>query len=311
MSVAFHGGEGDPVISVCIPTYKRPQSLYACLVGVMAQRDAPPYEIIVVDNDELESARSVVAKLDSYLPIRYLVEPQQNIARARNCAVRSAEGFYIAFIDDDEIASVTWLARMFDVAVATEADAVFGSVKSLAPQNFPGWMMETGMFVRELGPTGGEVRAESYATSNVLVRRSLMSLRENVFDPGLGRTGGSDSECFEWLARTYDCRFVWCAEATVIEYLEEIRGTWLWHLRRWYRHGWVFSYKVSHRLGGARKVGRIGISVLLGTGRVAVVALRFGGEPRAALLVLFRGLATQLGKLGYLVDLRLEEYRKR
>jgi succinoglycan biosynthesis protein ExoM len=93
-------------ISVCICTYKRPELLTRTLDAVLAQRtdDLFTYSVVVVDNDRAESGRAVVEAKTSHfcIPIRYCVEPRQNIARARNKAVESASGEYLAFIDDDE-----------------------------------------------------------------------------------------------------------------------------------------------------------------------------------------------------------------
>jgi len=73
------------------------------------------YSIVVVDNDRLRSAEEVVKEFTvaSSIPIRYCVEPQQNIAMARNRAVSNASGDFIAFIDDDEFPQGRWLVTLF------------------------------------------------------------------------------------------------------------------------------------------------------------------------------------------------------
>jgi len=62
------------------------------------------YSIVVVDNDHLRSAETCVLKFSaaSPVPIRYYVEPRQNIALARNKAIENANGDFAAFLDDDE-----------------------------------------------------------------------------------------------------------------------------------------------------------------------------------------------------------------
>jgi len=62
------------------------------------------YSIVVVDNDKSESARLMAEAFatQSMISIRYYVEPEQNIALARNKAIENVQGEFIGFIDDDE-----------------------------------------------------------------------------------------------------------------------------------------------------------------------------------------------------------------
>jgi len=100
-------------ISVCVCTYKRPDLLKRSLEALCAQETGGlfTYSILVVDNDETESARTVVSSLasGSAVPLKYCVESQQNIALARNKAVENATGDFVAFIDDDEFPIKEWL----------------------------------------------------------------------------------------------------------------------------------------------------------------------------------------------------------
>ena len=61
------------------------------------------YSLAIVDNDVCESARHVVesAARESSVSVLYYVEPEQNIALARNRVVEQAVGDLLAFIDDD------------------------------------------------------------------------------------------------------------------------------------------------------------------------------------------------------------------
>src|SRR5437867_185465 len=100
-------------IAVCVCTYKRPRFLSRLLADLRDQetRGLFTYSIVVTDNDRLQSASGVVREFAaaSCIPIRYCVEPRQNIALARNKAVANAKGDFIAFIDDDEFPTQTWL----------------------------------------------------------------------------------------------------------------------------------------------------------------------------------------------------------
>ena len=93
-------------ICVCICTYKRPEFLKRLLGELRGQDTAGlfTYSIVVADNDQLRSAQETVSDYasSSHIPIKYCVEPRQNIALTRNKAVENADGDFVAFIDDDE-----------------------------------------------------------------------------------------------------------------------------------------------------------------------------------------------------------------
>ena len=120
-------------ICICICTYKRPQLLKILLEKIQDQRTEGlfKYSIVVVDNDHKKSAEAIVAniKKKSLIKIDYCIESQKNISAARNCAVQSAHGNYLAFIDDDEYPTDNWLIELYKACHQYSADCVFGPVK--------------------------------------------------------------------------------------------------------------------------------------------------------------------------------------
>jgi glycosyltransferase involved in cell wall biosynthesis len=107
-----------PHITVCICTYKRPNFLKRLLEGLLQLETASlfSYSVVVVDNDRDESARAVVSDFQksSLISTVYCVEPRQSIALARNAALASAVGDYVALIDDDEVPTCDWLLKLVD-----------------------------------------------------------------------------------------------------------------------------------------------------------------------------------------------------
>ena len=105
-------------IAVCVCTYKRPQLLKRLLEELRGQDTGGlfTYSIVVVDNDHSRSAEAVVGDfaVSSGIPIKYCIEPQQNIALARNRAIDNVDGDLIAFIDDDEFPIKSWLLTLFE-----------------------------------------------------------------------------------------------------------------------------------------------------------------------------------------------------
>src|SRR2546422_606876 len=98
--------EGHSHITICICTYKRLQLLQRLLEELSRQNTGGlfSYSIVVTDNDAASSAKSIVERFHAGVSteITYRVEPEQNIALARNRAVANARGDFIDCIDDDE-----------------------------------------------------------------------------------------------------------------------------------------------------------------------------------------------------------------
>ena len=253
-----------PLVSVCICTFHRPHLLPALFDALATRERVPgPVEIVVVDNDRAGSATPAIAAAREAHPslrIRSFIEPEQNIALARNRAVGKARGRFIAFIDDDEVPDPAWLASLLATAEATGADGVFGPVVPRLPVDVQPWIERGGFFDRPRHPTGAPVPTDELRTGNALLRRELLAgpqpvqpvrltvlrsvpadgaddepadtgRRESPFDPAYGLSGGEDSTLFGSLAAT-GARFVWCDDAIVRETVPPERANLAYLLRR-------------------------------------------------------------------------------
>jgi succinoglycan biosynthesis protein ExoM len=261
-----------PDISVCIATFRRPQQLARLLDSLrsLSGRDAFTLEIIIVDNDAAETARPVVATVQSTYsyPLHYCVEPRQNIAHARNRAVQAARGTWTAFIDDDETAEQNWLAAYWHMLTQKPGDGYFGPVLPYLEQAAPAWMDKDMLFGFPRYPTGTRLLAKDTYTGNAFIRRSWFDT--HTFDPRFGLTGGEDSELF---ARMSDAGavFYWCDEAVTHEHYPLERVCFRWLLQRAFRGGMTYTYIhkirrprfVQHVLGMVKAVGGICIFVLI------------------------------------------------
>jgi glycosyltransferase involved in cell wall biosynthesis len=226
-------GNGLPHISVCICTYKRPLLLKRTVESVSSQLVGGifTFSIVVADNDKAESARTVVEEVASRVPIdvKYCVEPQQNIAMARNKAVENAKGDFIAFIDDDEFLANDWLVPLFKTLKEFNADGVLGPVNPYFDTGAPNWVIKGGFYDRPIHPTGMTLQWRNCRTGNVLLKRALFSGDSRPFKPEC--LSGEDQDFFRRKIEEGKS-FVWCHEAAVLEVVPAVRWKRSFLLRR-------------------------------------------------------------------------------
>jgi succinoglycan biosynthesis protein ExoM len=237
-------------ITVCICTLRRPQLLSQTLTKLEGQKTDGlfTYSIVVADNDGLQSAQRAVAAFSSVtrLPVTYCVEPQQNIALARNKALQNAGGDLIAFIDDDEFPADDWLCELFKMYKASEADGVLGPVKPYFETEPPQWVRKGRFFERPTHPTGYRLGWEESRTGNVLFRKNILSGLDTPFRSMFG-TAGEDMDFFR-RAMNKGCSFVWCNEAVAYEVVPPSRCTRSYLLNRALLRGSNFPKHPEHRV---------------------------------------------------------------
>ena len=97
----------EPLVSVIIPTYKRPDFLDRAIDSVLNQT-YKNIEVIVVDdnNPDTEGRRRTEGIMEKYSnnPLVHYVkhECNKNGSAARNTGFRVSHGVYVAFLDDDD-----------------------------------------------------------------------------------------------------------------------------------------------------------------------------------------------------------------
>jgi glycosyltransferase involved in cell wall biosynthesis len=92
----------QPLVSIIIPTFNRPDSLRETLESVLAQT-CRNFEAIVI-NDGGADVSGVIAVVNNDKRIVYLQHSEnKGLAAARNTAIRAAHGKYVAYLDDDDI----------------------------------------------------------------------------------------------------------------------------------------------------------------------------------------------------------------
>ena len=207
-----------PHLTICVCTCGRPQMLDRLLCEI-ARQDAAgafTFSVVVTDNDSAESARAVVEKYgEGSLSIKYTVQPERNIALARNTALAHATGEYIVCIDDDEFPVAGWLLHLVRTCEKAGVAGVLGPVLPSFADATPAWVTKGGFYDRPRHETGFTMPWAECRTGNVLFRRSILDPSEPPFRREFG-TGGEDQDFFRRMIQKGH-RFVWCDEAVAYE----------------------------------------------------------------------------------------------
>ncbi|UDF30459.1 UNVERIFIED_ORG: glycosyltransferase [Roseateles sp. XES5] len=112
------------LVSVVISTYNRCKSLKNTLAALELQtyRD---FEVIIVNGPSNDGTAEVVE--DRWPSAKLLHITERNLSKSRNVGIAAASGEIIAFIDDDGVASPTWLEEI----VGAYDDPLVGGVGGL------------------------------------------------------------------------------------------------------------------------------------------------------------------------------------
>lgn len=297
LSASKSGASGRPHITVCICTYKRPEFLKRLLNELKTQDTAElfTYSIMVVDNDCLESAKPEVMAFQTApsVPIRYDVEPKQNIALARNRAVAGASGDYVVFIDDDEFPVRNWLLTLFRACCDYAVDGVLGPVKRHFDIQPPQWVLKGDFYDRATYPTGLVIDWRKGRTGNTLLKTDVLRGENQPFRPEFRQ--GEDQDFFQrMIDKGY--RFIWCDEAVAYEVVPPIRWKRSFMLRRALLRGAMEPKTAGF---GPRAIFKSLVAVPLYTAFLPVAAVIGHHRFMAVLIRLFDHLGKLLAVAGF------------
>jgi glycosyltransferase involved in cell wall biosynthesis len=198
-------------ISAIICTFKRPDYLRHALRSLCEQSlTRQDYEIIVVDNaGEAETQQVVKDFDDGSVNLRYMIEKEVGLNRARNAGLKAAAGRYVAYIDDDARAETQWLEALVGAfeQVSPEPAAVGGRVWLDWHGERPSWVPERHLALYtyvDHGNGAHSLRDDEYLVgANLAFEKNALSLLGG-FDPELDRQGtvllsGGDTAAIEQL----------------------------------------------------------------------------------------------------------------
>jgi succinoglycan biosynthesis protein ExoM len=239
-------GESNHVC-VCICTFKRPELLKRLLDRLQCQTTQGlfGYSLVIADNDLKQSAKDVVLAYTaaSKIEIAYCLEPEQNIALARNKALERSKGNFVAFIDDDEIPQEEWLYNLYTTCTSRNVDGVLGPVRPYFDHVPPRWVTKGKFFDRPEYHTGYKLSSSQTRTGNVLFKREIITGIKGPFRAEF-RTGSEDIDFFKRMVDNGRV-FIWCKEAAVYELIPPARCKRVYQIKKALLNG-ANSLKYEH-----------------------------------------------------------------
>lgn len=197
-----------PYFSVVIPTYNRLDMLLRVLDALDAQRGAPEFEVLVIDDGSGDDTRSVMERRagersarGAAAAYRLTFESQANAGPgpARNRGVSLATGRFVVFIGDDTVPEPQFLAEHARVHTESNDDPL------VACLGFTGWprgervtafmdyINDFGLqFGYKLIKDGDAVPFNFFYTSNISIDRRLLA--EHPFDTTFPAAAWEDIE---------------------------------------------------------------------------------------------------------------------
>lgn len=169
--------------SIIICTYRRPESLRQAILSVQQQNaESIDYEILVVDNANDPETQNTVEELsrNSRPVIRYLVEKKTGLHHARHTGAHHANGKILVYLDDDVIASPTWLTHILEPFEKDDAiGCVGGKVLPQWEVSPPDWIFkEFDLAYLSLLDAGNNLQEFRWPTCvygcNLAIRRSVL-----------------------------------------------------------------------------------------------------------------------------------------
>ncbi|MBO0661638.1 glycosyltransferase [Jiella sp. MQZ9-1] len=241
---------------VTLPTFRRPGHLLETLASLAAQQGAPPFAVIVMENDDegrqgLEAARSLFERGD--MTGLVLIAHERGNCSAYNAGWQTALSEFpqlrhLLVIDDDELADAHWVARMVDAAARLNVDILGGPQVPRFETGARSGFERHPVFRRPYAVTG--VVPILFSSGNVLIRRRVLDTMGAPFlDTAFNFIGGGDSDFYS-RCRERGFGFGWCADAPVFETVPARRTEFSWLNARSLRNGAISAIIERRRCAG-------------------------------------------------------------
>ena len=135
----------NPLVTVVVAVHDGERFLRPALESLYAQ-DYQPFEVVFVDDGSTDGSAEIAR---SFPGIRYVHQPNQGLAAARNTGLSLAEGEFLAYLDDDDLIPPHKLRRQAEYLVANpDVGCVLGRQEVMFEPGFdpPEWLSRDKVF---------------------------------------------------------------------------------------------------------------------------------------------------------------------
>ncbi len=250
----------NPIFSVVVCTLNRKEALEKNIESLLDQTfDYQKFEIIVVDdgsNDGTANYLKTKARKTKEPKIRVIMHKNKGLAHSRNIAVKKARGEFMAFIDDDAVASRNWLKNAYGCisSVNPKPQGVTGPVKSYYKVKKPIWFKDE--YVDDI--KGIKERflktGEAFSGPNMILNKEIIK-KYGGFDELVDMKGallmlGEETKLFERIWKNnIDKKILYYSPQIIVNHLiHPFKLTISYTLKRWFATGQ--SYYLRHKRSG-------------------------------------------------------------
>lgn len=226
-----------PFFSVVIPAYNAANVLDRCLQSI-GEIEYPNYECIVIDDGSTDNTASVVAQHK----VRYIKQPNQGPATARNRGIEEAKGEFVFFTDSDCVVPPDILkkyAEKFDEM--GDVVGIGGSYRTLNQESCVARYMGREIAYRHQNQSQGDVRA--VGTFNAAFKKEILS-KMGGFDTTFRKASGEDFElCYRIIRAGYKLGF----DGDIFVWHEHPSSVWKYFKQQYQRGKTRFKNVLCHR----------------------------------------------------------------
>ncbi len=197
-------------LSVIICTYNREKYIQESLNCIATQSLKNEfYELVIVNNNSTDHTDSICVKFKSDHPdlnIKYIFENESGLSYARNKGIKESSGDVLIFLDDDAMASESYLSNIR--SCFSENEKVLAGGGKILPQyesHSPDWMSKYLLPLVSALNLGDEIRSfpkNKYPIGANMFFRKIFFEEHGDFNTDLGRKGklllgGEEKDVFQ------------------------------------------------------------------------------------------------------------------
>lgn len=119
----------NPLVSVIVPVYNASQYLAECVHSLLEQ-SYHHLEILLINDGSTDGSLSICRQL-AQKDSRVVVLSQKNsgASSARNCGLNHARGYWIVFVDSDDVVKVDYICHLVEAAILSRVDFVVSGLQ--------------------------------------------------------------------------------------------------------------------------------------------------------------------------------------